>query len=239
MGGTRRRLPPARGGAARLTRRGRILAWTAEVFAVLILGAAGVGAWIYQDLDDNIQAADVDNKLGGDRPANLSPGSKNILVVGSDSRDGDNAQYGKGLTNPGRVFLPHRDTRETTAFFRSSNPGIARTAVARCKPRSDVRLEFRGPSTRHRHRLPDGGHARWAVAFRGRFLGCPAWGQVSPAQRPVTVTLGHDMPHASRAARRRRLCPHLVHRTSRDFEVRPRSPTDPMKDAPTCSGESG
>ncbi|MFC9060601.1 LCP family protein [Streptomyces sp. NPDC057074] len=82
----------------RLTRRGRILLWGAGVCSVLILGVAGVGAWVYKDLDGNIDAADVDNKLGGDRPEKLSPGSKNILVVGSDSRDGDNAKYGKGLT---------------------------------------------------------------------------------------------------------------------------------------------
>ncbi|WP_405958771.1 LCP family protein [Streptomyces phaeochromogenes] len=81
-----------------MTRRGRILTRTAVAFAVLILGVAGVGAWIYQDLDDNISAADLDNKLGEDRPTNLSPGSKNILVVGSDSREGANAKYGKDLT---------------------------------------------------------------------------------------------------------------------------------------------
>ncbi|MGW0640932.1 LCP family protein [Streptomyces badius] len=65
--------------------------------AALVLVAAGAGAWFYQGLDGNINAADVDNKLGDDRPVNLSPGSKNILMVGSDSRDGKNAKYGKGL----------------------------------------------------------------------------------------------------------------------------------------------
>lgn len=73
--------------------------WFAGVFAIVVLGVAGVGAWVYKDLNDNITAADVDDKLGGDRPVNLSPGSKNILVVGSDSRDGANAEYGgDGLT---------------------------------------------------------------------------------------------------------------------------------------------
>lgn len=65
---------------------------------MLVLGVAGVGAWVYQHLDDNIHGADIDDRLGGDRPVKLSPGSKNILVVGSDSRDGDNAKYGRGLT---------------------------------------------------------------------------------------------------------------------------------------------
>ncbi|MFI6875104.1 LCP family protein [Streptomyces sp. NPDC050400] len=71
-----------------------MVAWTLGVGAVLVLGAAGVGAWIYHDLDNNIHTARLDDKLGEDRPENLSPGSRNILVVGSDSRDGANSKYG-------------------------------------------------------------------------------------------------------------------------------------------------
>lgn len=85
-------------GRTRLTRRGRILAWGAGVTSVVVLGIGGVGAWVYNDLNNNINSADVDDKLGGDRPENLSPGSKNIMIVGSDSRDGANAKYGKDLT---------------------------------------------------------------------------------------------------------------------------------------------
>ncbi|MGW9589499.1 LCP family protein [Streptomyces chartreusis] len=97
--GKRRRTSAGTGtGPARLTRRGRILAWSAGVTSVVVLGVAGVGAWVYQDLNDNIRSADVDDRIGGDRPVNLSPGSKNILVVGSDSREGANAKYGKDLT---------------------------------------------------------------------------------------------------------------------------------------------
>ncbi|MDX5570218.1 LCP family protein [Streptomyces sp. ID05-04B] len=66
--------------------------------AVVLLGVGGTAAWIWYDLNDNITSAEVDDKLGGDRPQNLSPGSKNIMVVGSDSRDGANAKYGKDLT---------------------------------------------------------------------------------------------------------------------------------------------
>ncbi|MGW1779440.1 LCP family protein [Streptomyces sp. NPDC002143] len=86
------------GGGTRLTRRGRILAWSAGVTSVVVLGMGGVGAWVYNDLNNNINSADVDDKLGEDRPVNLSPGSKNIMIVGSDSRDGANAKYGKDLT---------------------------------------------------------------------------------------------------------------------------------------------
>lgn len=87
-----------RAGGTRLTRRGRVVAWGAGVSAVVLLGVGGTAAWIWYDLNDNITSAEVDDKLGGDRPQNLSPGSKNIMVVGSDSRDGANAKYGKDLT---------------------------------------------------------------------------------------------------------------------------------------------
>ncbi|MGW2615566.1 LCP family protein [Streptomyces sp. NPDC001500] len=103
MGGSRRRGSGGRAGGSgpggtRLTRRGRVVAWGAGVTAVVLLGAGGAGAWIYYDLNNNIKSADVDDKLGADRPVNLSPGSKNIMIVGSDTRQGANAKYGKDLT---------------------------------------------------------------------------------------------------------------------------------------------
>ncbi|MEE1930159.1 LCP family protein [Streptomyces sp. TRM 70351] len=70
--------------------------WTAGVLAVLLLGGAGAGAWLLQRLDGNIEAADIDERLGDNRPVNLSPGAKNILVVGSDSREGTGGKYGSG-----------------------------------------------------------------------------------------------------------------------------------------------
>ncbi|MFF1548257.1 LCP family protein [Streptomyces sp. NPDC058291] len=66
--------------------------------SLVLLGVGGAGAWIYYDLNNNIKSADVDDKLGADRPVNLSPGSKNIMIVGSDTREGANAKYGKDLT---------------------------------------------------------------------------------------------------------------------------------------------
>ncbi|WP_107421045.1 LCP family protein [Streptomyces sp. CB03234] len=98
MSGQRgRRRRAERATKLRLTRRGRYMAWTGGVLVALLLGAGGAGAWLYQQLDGNIRAGDIDNRIGQDRPVNLSPGAKNILVVGSDSRAGANAKYGKDL----------------------------------------------------------------------------------------------------------------------------------------------
>ncbi|MFI9050406.1 LCP family protein [Streptomyces sp. NPDC053427] len=79
-----------------MTRRGRILAWTGGVLGVVLLAGGGIGVWAYIQLDGNIRGGNID--VDGQRPANLSPGSKNILLVGSDTRAGANAKYGKGLT---------------------------------------------------------------------------------------------------------------------------------------------
>lgn len=84
-------------GKPKLTRRGRIALWAAGTLAVLVLAAGGAGGWLYQRLDGNINASDIDDKVGGGRPINLSPGAKNILLVGSDSREGAIAKYGKDL----------------------------------------------------------------------------------------------------------------------------------------------
>ncbi|MFI9758984.1 LCP family protein [Streptomyces sp. NPDC051963] len=68
------------------------------MLAVLVLEGAGAGFWAYRQLDGNITSADVEHRLDGDRPEKASSGSKNILLVGSDSRAGANAKYGKDLS---------------------------------------------------------------------------------------------------------------------------------------------
>jgi len=85
--GRRRKPRPGRRRALRIT------AWTAA--AVVVLGGSGLG-YVYFKLNDNLSGVDINAELGKNRPDNVPNGSMDILVLGSDSRAGDNAKYGKG-----------------------------------------------------------------------------------------------------------------------------------------------
>ncbi|MER6100334.1 LCP family protein [Streptomyces sp. NPDC001728] len=83
----RRRKPPA-------ARRRRTTILLSAAAAVLVLGGAGAG-FAYLKLDGNIKGVDINAQLGTDRPDDTDNDSVDILVLGSDSRSGDNGAYGK------------------------------------------------------------------------------------------------------------------------------------------------
>ncbi|MFB6674585.1 LCP family protein [Streptomyces sp. NPDC057684] len=86
-GGGRRRKPRAR--------RSRALVITACTAAGLVVLAGAGAGFLYFKLNGNIKGVDINAALGTDRPANVDNGSMDILVLGSDSRSGANAKYGK------------------------------------------------------------------------------------------------------------------------------------------------
>ncbi|MFI8105900.1 LCP family protein [Streptomyces sp. NPDC086023] len=81
--------------------RHRRRAWTKAGIVgalVLVVGGGSLAYAFYDKLDGNITTADVTSSLGDDRPADSPAGALNIALIGSDSRDGTNGRYGKGLT---------------------------------------------------------------------------------------------------------------------------------------------
>lgn len=92
-----------RGG--RKHRRGRAFVIVAVSFLVVLTAGAG---WIYLKLNGNINTFDAGG-LSRDRPEAGAAG-KNVLVIGSDSRAGDNKDLGGGQGDVGRsdtAFLLH------------------------------------------------------------------------------------------------------------------------------------
>ncbi|MEV7725900.1 LCP family protein [Streptomyces sp. NPDC087917] len=91
--GRGRRAATRRRRRARPRRKGlTVAAWTAA--GVVLLGGGGLGAFYFK-LNGNLKTVDIDQALGKDRPANVDNGSMDILVLGSDSRDGANGAYGQ------------------------------------------------------------------------------------------------------------------------------------------------
>ncbi|MFJ3665560.1 LCP family protein [Streptomyces sp. NPDC090106] len=95
-------------------RRRRVLRAAGLTLAgVLVLGAAA-GGWVYWHLNDNIRSVDINQALGDDRPAKATPSPSpsasesavptealNILVLGSDSRSGEENQALGGGSSTG------------------------------------------------------------------------------------------------------------------------------------------
>ncbi|MEV4556316.1 LCP family protein [Kitasatospora sp. NPDC049285] len=78
-------------------RRGRkILLTGVAVVAALGLAGGGAALWTYRHLEGNLDTVDLHQALGEDRPAPLPAGAQDILVLGSDSRSGDNGDLAGG-----------------------------------------------------------------------------------------------------------------------------------------------
>ncbi|MFF7339665.1 LCP family protein [Streptomyces sp. NPDC008163] len=75
------------------------LRWTALGASFVVLVGAGVGWWLYKKLDGNIRtdtsAAAELKAYEKERPVSVVHDAENILLIGSDSRAGDNRKYGR------------------------------------------------------------------------------------------------------------------------------------------------
>jgi LCP family protein required for cell wall assembly len=162
----------------------------------LVLGIAA-GGWVYWHLNDNIKSVDINNALGDDRPpktvatpsatalAPASPsasplptGAMNILVLGSDSRSGqENAKLGGGGESSG--------ARSDTAMVVHIDPGRSRATIVSI-PRDTL-------VTRPSCPLPSGGST--AVAYGAMFNSAYSVGGPVCAVKTAESITGIRMDH--------------------------------------------
>ena len=96
-------VPPAAGPAAPLPpdhhpgRKKKILAWTAGGVAVVVLLALGGAYAVYRHLNGNIHQVNISGELGT-QPVDTHPQAENIMIIGSDTRNGVGKGYGQDLT---------------------------------------------------------------------------------------------------------------------------------------------
>ncbi|MGH1555706.1 LCP family protein [Streptomyces sp. L7] len=98
---------PARRGGGRGRKRGRTGKrrtgrWILLSLAVLLLAGAGTAYWLYSGIDGNIKGVDIDKAIGDNRPEKLPTSGQNILILGSDSRAGANAELNTGKVSGAR-----------------------------------------------------------------------------------------------------------------------------------------
>ncbi|MFF2013979.1 LCP family protein [Streptomyces sp. NPDC058195] len=105
--------------------RRRWLRWTALGASFVVLVAAGVGWWLYRKLDGNIRtdtSAAAELKVyERERPVPIVRNAENILLIGSDSRAGENRKYGRddgGSQRSDTTILLHlaADRKSATAM---------------------------------------------------------------------------------------------------------------------------
>ncbi|MFH0174373.1 LCP family protein [Streptomyces cacaoi] len=121
-------------GDRRAGRRSRVLKAAGLTLAAALVVGIGTAGWAYWHLNDNITSVDIDNALGDNRPAKavttpapsgsasaspLPTEAVNILVLGSDSRSGEeNQALGGGDSSGARsdtAMVVHIDAGRTTA----------------------------------------------------------------------------------------------------------------------------
>ncbi|MFJ6680793.1 MULTISPECIES: LCP family protein [Streptomyces] len=94
--------PPGRRRPKKKRRTGRIVLLS---LLVLVLALGGTAYWLYSGLDGNIDGVDINEAIGDDRPEKLPTSGQNVLILGSDSRGGDNAEL-----NTGKIAGARSDT---------------------------------------------------------------------------------------------------------------------------------
>ncbi|WP_443054469.1 LCP family glycopolymer transferase [Streptomyces sp. NBC_00683] len=116
------------------------LRWTALAASFLVLVAAGVGWWLYKKLDGNIttdtSAAAELKAYEKERPTAIAMDAQNILLIGSDTRSGDNRKYGRddgGSQRSDTTILLHlaADRKSATAV---SIPRDLMVDIPSCHP---------------------------------------------------------------------------------------------------------
>jgi LCP family protein required for cell wall assembly len=129
--------------------RMRIMAWISIALTAVLVLVALTGYTLYRNLLGNLRTEDVSGDLNANRPVNTT-GAINVLLVGSDSRAGDNKKYGQHMAvdseRTDTIILmhvsPNRDKATLISFPRDSMVQIPACKNARTKVALPPRLDM-------------------------------------------------------------------------------------------------
>ncbi|MFC7382391.1 LCP family protein [Sphaerisporangium rhizosphaerae] len=137
--------PHGSGGNGRM----RVLAYVSIALTSVMVLLALTGYTLYRNVLGEVRTEDVSGDLNANRPVNAT-GALNVLLVGSDSRAGDNKKYGQHMSDLGErtdtIILmhvsPNRDKATLISFPRDSMVQIPECKNARTKVAMPPRLDM-------------------------------------------------------------------------------------------------
>ncbi|MFI7453579.1 LCP family protein [Nonomuraea sp. NPDC049714] len=96
----------------------RWLRWLIVSVVTVVLLIAGAGVGLFLKLTGNLKHEDVAGDLGAARPAKVASTAMNVLIVGSDQRDGKNARYGHRIDGErtDTIMLAHLSSKRDNAM---------------------------------------------------------------------------------------------------------------------------
>ncbi|GLW96040.1 LCP family protein [Microtetraspora sp. NBRC 16547] len=117
-----------------------VLGWTSVALTTVMVASTLTGYKIYRDTFKLIEQEASDDDLDKNRPVNQT-GALNVLLVGSDTRAGNNKKYGQHMQNDGErtdtIMLlhiaPNRDGATLISFPRDSMVAIPECHDVRTK----------------------------------------------------------------------------------------------------------
>ena len=90
-------VPPGKtAGAPWHRRHKKLLIWSSASLALLVVAVTGTGYVALKHFNTNLEQDNISGLLGS-QPVDTHPQAENIMVLGSDSRDGLSKAYGSGL----------------------------------------------------------------------------------------------------------------------------------------------
>ncbi|PKK15650.1 LCP family protein [Thermomonospora sp. CIF 1] len=135
-------------------RRWRLLGWASIVLSALMVLASLTAYGFYRSVNGAIERDNIDDQLAADRPEKLN-NSLNILLLGSDSREGDNKRFGSDQGGGSDTTILMHISPGGERAIGISFPRDSMVQIPECKKKDGTRV----PS--------QFGQLNWAYSFAG------------------------------------------------------------------------